>query len=111
MDERVVQAMRLPDSSRPLQIFGGSPPTPLPCEWLAITQARDELKESFALYFLDAAGAILDVVPFETLRIALDQATALCDVRPDEWVMLNLEVQSDGLVDAQRLAQAVGEQG
>jgi hypothetical protein len=79
-DERIVRLARLPLALTPVPIYAGEPPTPMDCDWLAISCVTDEDgDESFILYFLDGGGRIREVLQFETLDIALDQAHAICD--------------------------------
>lgn len=44
---------------------------------------------SFELMFLDDDGKWLTGIPYETLEIAVDQATALVDIDRDQWEHLN----------------------
>jgi hypothetical protein len=70
---------------RPVPIYAGDPAEPINASSAAIVRWRDEHPESFALELYDSAGAVLECLQFETLEIALDQATALIGLEAADW--------------------------
>jgi hypothetical protein len=108
-DEHLIRVARLPDSLRPLGIFAGDPPTPIPCEWLAIARVTFSAADSsYILYFLDAQGAPCECLQYESLRIAMDQAHAICAFPRSGWTVCMLRCRQNGTYDPDQLLQKTG---
>lgn len=80
--EVVVRVARLPGALTPVPIYAGEPPAPIDCAWLVISRVQPE---TFVLYFVGSRGEIHELLQFETLRIALDQAHAIAGFPQSEW--------------------------
>lgn len=109
LDERMIRLARLPSALRPVPIYTVDPPAPIPCEWLGIAHVNDGPPadpETFLLYFLSEVGVVLEVLQYETLEIALDQAHAICGYPQNEWVMCDIPVLDNGDYDVADLMKA-----
>jgi len=82
---------------------------PIPCEWLGIAHVGDgppASPETFLLYFLDEVGVVQEMLQYETLEIAADQAHAICGLPQQEWASCDIPVVEDGAYDVEALARA-----
>ncbi len=50
------------------------------------------------VYFLCDNGEILELLQFETLEIALDQAKWIAGIRHSDWIGCNVRVPEDGRI-------------
>ncbi len=87
MNESEVCSVRLRGDLLPLSIFD-SDGQPLRATRLIIdlVPVDDARREQYLLRFVGSDGEDLEVMQFDTLPIALDQAAAVVGVMPDEWV-------------------------
>jgi hypothetical protein len=109
-EERMIRVARLPTALRPVPIYSGDPPAPIPCEWLGVSHVNDgppASPETFILYFLDEGGVAREVLQYETLEIAVDQAHAICGYPQHEWATCEIPVLEGGTYDVKELASAV----
>jgi hypothetical protein len=63
--------------------------------------------ETFVLYFLDATGTPQELLQYETLQIAVDQAYAIAGYPQQEWTTCDIPVLDDGGYDVAQLKKAV----
>ncbi len=110
-EEVIVRVARFPSTLRPLDILAGNPPKPIPCDWLAIarvTSSGPDSQPSLLLYFIDEHGMSRECLQYETLRIAVDQAHAICAFPKTAWVGCSVPCRPGGAYDPLQLAQAAG---
>ncbi|NQT17686.1 MAG: hypothetical protein HQ582_33330 [Planctomycetes bacterium] len=100
-DETIVRYVRLRDELKPVRIYTGDPPEPINPDWVAVTHAvlrsrrRPDGIEQFCLAFFMDDGQRLTWEQFETLHIAIDQATSIVGILPDEWYACRVEIVND----------------
>jgi hypothetical protein len=110
LKESMIRVAKLPAALRPVPIYAGDPPAPIPCEWLGVSHVNDGPSanaETFLLYFLDGSGEPQEVLQYETLEIAVDQAHAICGYPQREWARCDIPVLDDGSYDVEELQSAV----
>ena len=85
---------------QPLPIYSGDPPEPIAPDWLVITESLIPgcVADTFLLYFLRENGEILEVLQWETLEIALDQADSIAGMRHSSWSRCRLQVPESGRI-------------
>lgn len=111
LEERLIRVVKLPSALRPVPIYTGDPPDPIPCAWLGVSHVNDgpfAHPETFLLYFLDESGVPQEVLQYETLEIAVDQAHAICSYPQQEWARCDMPVLDGGSYDVEELKSAVG---
>ena len=102
-EEVILRVARVPDGLKPIPIYTGDPPEPIRCAWLAISRSRGYPRsddEAFVLYFLGAEGTILEILQYETLDIALDQAHAIARIPQTGWTSHEAPLRLGGQEDA-----------
>jgi hypothetical protein len=102
--EYIVRYARLREELKPIEIYPADTLEPIRPDWVAIThgviwsQKRPGGIDGYNVYFLMDDGRTLATELYETLRIALDQVTAISGIRQEEWRECNIEIESeDGL--------------
>ena len=111
VDERMIRVARVPPALRPVPIYTGDPPEPIRCEWLGISHVNDgppAERETFLLYFLDKGALVQEVLQYETLKIAADQAHEICGYPQQQWATCDIPVLENGTYEVEALAMAVG---
>jgi hypothetical protein len=106
-NERIVRLARVPLALRPVPIYAGAPPEPIDCDWLVISSVTDDDRDgSFILYFVDRGGRARELLQFESLEIALDQAHAICGFAQSGWTICSVLVSGDKPFDVIQLEHA-----
>ncbi|MEI7729064.1 MAG: hypothetical protein WCO56_05815 [Verrucomicrobiota bacterium] len=101
--EIVIRRVRLKDEHRPFEIHIGQL---VEVDWLAVTHATSNQRDSFNLVFFRFDGFVIDWVQYDTLAIALDQAHAIAGVEASEWEQCNAEITNeDGRVSWEEVCQ------
>ena len=81
---------------------------PIEPDWVAISSATHPIPgkpPSYILYFIGSSGDILEVLQWDTIQIALDQARQLANVDDSGWATCNLDVPSSGPFDPDQFVQ------
>lgn len=107
----MIRVARVPPALRPLPIYRRDPPEPIRCEWLGISHVNDgppAHAETFLLYFLDKVGVVQEVLQYETLEIAADQAHAICGYPQQRWATCDIPVLENGAYEVGALRMAAG---
>jgi hypothetical protein len=95
----VVRAAHLPAHLRPVQIWSGDPPEPLPAVAATITHRklsnspRSVPLEGYDLELWGDDGRRLTCLQYETLEIALDQAHAVLGIDQADWAVTTVVSQ------------------
>jgi hypothetical protein len=108
--ERMIRIARLPSALRPVSIYTGDPPAPISCEWLGVAHVNDGPPadpETYILYFMDGRGVPQEMLQYDTLEIAVDQAHAICGFSQEGWSGCDIAVRDDGSYDVARLKDAM----
>lgn len=106
--EILIRRARIGEHLNPLPIYSGDPPEPINADWVGITHCVHELEhrkgffENFTLYFYSAEGKDLGYFQFDTLQIALDQATAIAGIQPNDWESCSIHMPEDGIMQWKR---------
>ena len=105
VSEVVVRCVRLRENLKPMSDYMmGDPPEPLNPTWVGIScfvrrSARiPNGRESYKLCFYDEQGKEITHNDFDTLEIALDQATAIVGIGRHEWRECSVQVPESGEV-------------
>ncbi|MEZ5989274.1 MAG: hypothetical protein R3F30_09165 [Planctomycetota bacterium] len=96
--ERIIRVAEIPEGTHPLGIISGDPPARLAARWAAIAIVPSS-PPSYLLYLLGPSGAILEVLQFESMLIALDQAMAIVGIGGGGWSSCDVETPDGDLID------------
>jgi hypothetical protein len=112
--ENMVLIARLPMEFRPVPICSYKDKTlgHIPCEWLGVAQVNQENldePEGFILYFLDESGVPSELLQYDTLQIAIDQARSIVGFLGEGWKRCNIPVAEDGSYNIDKLNDALNE--
>jgi hypothetical protein len=100
--ETIVRFVRLRPELRPVPILGGDG-EPVQVDWIALTRSLYTVPgtvgpyEGYVLYLLTDAGEHSEVLQFDTLPIAIDQAHAILGIARDEWSPCDVVLESDSI--------------
>ena len=97
-EEYVIRCAEVAPAAHPLPLFGGDPPAPMPARWVGLSLCPGP-RPTYVLYLLDDGGEILEILQFESMRIALDQARALLAVDDDAWATCRIAVPDSSRID------------
>lgn len=101
-DYRLVQRVRLRPELLPVPIYTADREDdevlPIPATWLGVIESQEDGRQSWELGFYTDDGRWLEGLQFDSLDIALDQATGIVGVRKDEWETTDEPIAEDGAV-------------
>jgi hypothetical protein len=85
---------------RPIPIYAAEESAPIDPDWIAITESSELGSEPdcWLLYFLRDSGDVLEMLQWETLDIALDQASSIAGILHSSWKRCRVEVPESGLI-------------
>ena len=95
---RLVRVIKLREELKPVEIYPGWDPDPIRPDWVGIIHSgfmmahREDIQEGFLLSFRDAEGRELASEQFDTLAMTIDQANAIVGIKPDEWLVLEIDM-------------------
>lgn len=99
---RLVRRVRLRSELLPVPIYTAdeedSEVEPIPATWLGVLEVEEDRRQSYELGFYTDDGRWLEGLQFDSLDIALDQATDIVGVLPDEWEPTDIPIPEDGEV-------------
>lgn len=102
--EILIRRARLGEHLKPLPIYSIDPSEPINADWAGITHCvhkiehRNGFFETFILYLFCSAGEDLELLQFDTLEIALDQANAIAGLQFSDWETCSIDIPKDGII-------------
>ena len=93
--ERLIRYVDYPDNLDQPPIFNKTFGGLVRPDWLAISHCPESGSgpDTFVLYFLATAGAIIACIQRDTLEAALDEALSLTGLSHDRWAVSNVPIR------------------
>jgi hypothetical protein len=100
---------RLRHELKPVPIYDGRDLAPIHVDWLAISHIPEDAnsRETFILYWLNGRGRPQEILEYDTLEIALDQAQTIAGINQDEWHSCAVVVMCAGHWDKMDLSHPI----
>lgn len=99
--ERIIRIARIPDSAHPLPSGFWGDGVSVRAGWAAIAIVLQERHRvpNYHLYWLGDDGEMLDLLDYESMEIALDQARVQAHIQAGSWRKCKIPVYVDRRID------------